>query len=200
MPPPDYPIVNALRLPQTYAITAEPDSDLAKFLASFERLLANGPRLIQLRSKRYPAERLRNLTIVTRDLARVAGATVLLNGHIELVRELALDGVHLSAADLMGLDERPLDRDQWVAASCHDAHELDHAATIGVDFAVLGPVQATSSHPDATALGWQRFAVLCAAASLPVYALGGLSRDDLARARDAGARGIAGISAFWPTP
>jgi len=200
MPPPDYPIVNALRLPQTYAITAEPDSDLAKFLASFERLLANGARLIQLRAKHTTAERLRDLAVAIRDLARAAGATLLLNGHVDLVRELALDGVHLPVADLMQLNKRPLDRDQWVAASCHDARELAHAATIGVDFAVLGPVQPTSSHPDATALGWQQFAELCAAASLPVYALGGLSMDDLARARDAGGQGIAGISAFWPAP
>jgi 8-oxo-dGTP diphosphatase len=86
-----------------------------------------------------------------------------------------------------------------VAASCHDACELQQAAEIGVDFAVLGPVQHTASHSNVEPLAWTRFAELCAQASFPVYALGGLGADDLAAARAAGAQGVAGISGFWPS-
>ena len=200
MPPPDRPIVTALRLPGCYAITPEPDDDTTRILEDIDRVLAAGIRLIQLRAKRLTADRLLPIAADAAIRVRSAGGTLLLNGHVALARELGLDGVHLSAADLMRLDERPLDARHWVAASCHDARELMHAAAIGVDFAVLAPVRLTSSHPDATNLGWQRFAELCASASLPVYALGGLRLDDLARARDAGGQGIAGISAFWPDP
>ena len=198
MPPPDYPIVTALRLPKYYAITAEPDDDAPRFLDNIGRLLAAGIRLIQLRAKRLPADRLRPIAEEAAMRVRSAGGMLLLNGHIALARELGLDGVHLPTTEMMHLGTRPLDVGRWVAASCHDARELAHAAAIGVDFAVLGPVQPTASHPSAATLGWERFSEQCAAAPFPVYALGGLRQDDFARACDAGAQGIAGISAFWP--
>ncbi len=58
MPPPDRPIVTALRLPGYYAITPEPDDDATRFLDDIDRLLAAGIRLIQLRAKRLTADRL----------------------------------------------------------------------------------------------------------------------------------------------
>jgi 8-oxo-dGTP diphosphatase len=95
---------------------------------------------------------------------------------------------------------RPLDIEQWVAASCHSAPELEHAARIGVDFAVLSPVAATVSHPGAQPLGWGRFRELVAAVPFPVYALGGMQLPDLATARAHGAQGIALMRGIWDAP
>ena len=197
MPPPDRPVVTALRLPSHYAITPEPGDDDSVFLARVERALCDGARLLQLRAKVPAPARLRALARRAQALAREAGAELLLNANIELAQELDLGGVHLPATELMRSNARPLPRERWVAASCHDARELAHAAAIGIDFAVLGPVLPTRSHPDAATLGWERFAELCAAAPLPVYALGGLAAADLPCAKVAGAQGIAGISAFF---
>jgi 8-oxo-dGTP diphosphatase len=198
MPPPDRPIVSALRLPHSYAITPEPDGDDERFLSQLRTLFALGARLVQLRARQLPAERLRRLAAAARDLARAAGTTLLLNGNLPLVRELGLDGVQLPAVELMRLTSRPLERGRWVAASVHDERELAHAAGIGADFAVLGTVRPTPTHPTAVELGWTRFGELCAGAALPVYAIGGLRPRDLDEARRAGAQGIAGISGFWP--
>src|SRR6185312_8528944 len=120
---------------------------------------------------------------------------LLVNHDIELARELGV-GVHLRAAQLRELRERPLPRDAWVGVSCHDAAELDLAAGLGADFATLSPVRATASHPHAAPLGWERFAQLVEDARLPVYALGGVGPGDLDHARAAGAQGVAGIRAF----
>ena len=122
-------------------------------------------------------------------------AALLINHDIELARELNV-GVHLKAAQLRALHGRPLSRDAWVGASCHDAEELELAAAMDADFATLSPVCATASHPDAEPLGWKRFAQLVTDARLPVYALGGVGPKDLGRARSAGAQGVAGIRAF----
>ena len=121
--------------------------------------------------------------------------SLLVNHDIELARELGL-GVHFKARQLCELRGRPLPRDAWVGASCHDAEELELAADLGADFATLSPVRATASHPAATPLGWECFARLVADARLPVYALGGVRPDDLERTRAAGAHGVAGIRAF----
>ena len=195
MPPADRPVIAALRLPSHYVITPEPD-DEAQFLHTLEQVLRAGEKCIQLRSKRLAPARLRALAHAARELARSAGADLLLNGHIDLARDLGL-GVHLPAAQLTQLRERPLGEGAWVAASCHDERELARAAAIGVDFAVLGPVQRTASHSGREPLGWTRFAELCAQAPFPAYALGGLCRGDLPTARASGAQGVAGISAFW---
>ncbi|MDE2279879.1 MAG: thiamine phosphate synthase, partial [Xanthomonadaceae bacterium] len=52
----------------------------------------------------------------------------------------------------------------------------------------------------ASPLGWARFEALAGAAAMPVYALGGLSPEQLAQARTAGAHGVAGIRGFWSAP
>lgn len=195
MPPADRPIIAALRLPPHYVITPEPENE-TQFLRALERTLEAGAKCIQLRSKRLAPARLRALASAAREHAYAAGADILINGHVELARELGL-GIHVPATQLMQLHRRPLGEDVWVAASCHDEKELTQAAAIGVDFVVLGPVQRTGSHPGVEPLGWPGFTELCARASFPVYALGGLGPMDFGKARAAGAQGIAGISNFW---
>jgi 8-oxo-dGTP diphosphatase len=75
--------------------------------------------------------------------------------------------------------------------------ELGHAMAIGLDFAVLGPVQATPTHPGASLLGWEGFRRIVQGASIPVYAIGGLGPQDMDRARAAGAHGLAMIRGAW---
>jgi 8-oxo-dGTP diphosphatase len=107
----------------------------------------------------------------------------------------AVDGVHLTARDLAVARERPAGR--WVGASCHDAAGLAAAGALGCDFAVLGPVAPTPSHPGAPGLGWPGFAERVALTPIPVYALGGLAAGDLAAAEAAGAHGVALMRAAW---
>jgi 8-oxo-dGTP diphosphatase len=84
-----------------------------------------------------------------------------------------------------------------VGASCHDARELDHAASLALDYAVVGPVKETRSHPGARPIGWDAFSSLAAARPMPVYAIGGLTRADLGEARKRGAHGVALLSAAF---
>lgn len=196
MPDADKPVLAALRLPREYLITPEP-AETSDFLDTARQALACGARLLQLRSKRLAADKLRPLASALHGLAAASGTSVLLNDHVDLVEELGLDGVHLSASMLMRSARRPLPPSSWVGASCHDERELEQAAKVGVDFCVLGPLRRTHSHPGSSPLGWERFARLCAQTPFPVFALGGLDRRDIPTAIAAGAQGIAGISAFW---
>jgi len=182
MPPADAPIVTALRLPPYYAIVASgavlaPDA------------------LWQLRMPQAGREEVRRVVQDALATNPALRTSLLVNHDIELARELGV-GVHLKASQLRELNERPLPRESWVGASCHDAQELERAAELNADFATLSPVCATASHPDAEPLGWKRFAEWVADTRLPVYALGGVGPDDLERAHAAGAQGVAGIRAF----
>lgn len=189
------PIVTAARLPDRYLITPEPGPD---FLGCLERAFAAGIRLVQLRAKTLEEQAYLELARDVCVRARARHAHVLLNADPEWVAEVGAAGVHLTAHRLMSLSRRPLSDDHWVAASCHNAQELEQAARIGCDFAVLGPVQPTASHPDAVHLGWAGLQALCDSCTLPVYALGGMTVGDLEAAWRAGAQGIAAIRGLWP--
>ena len=197
MPAPDRPIVKALQLPDRYAITPEFHAGEAAFDRSIERVLAGGVRLLQLRAKQLQPDQLRKLARSACKLAHQHGARLIINGPAEIAVECGADGMHLSSAELMRASQRPLTGARWLAASCHNEDEIRQANALGVDFAVVGPVMPTASHPGAEALGWARFEELAARAAFPVYALGGLGTDDVATARTRGAQGIAGISAFF---
>lgn len=199
MPPADLPVVAALRHPDRYLITPEPDTDEdaahQDWYARLARALEAGVRRVQLRTPTSPAR----IALAEQAVARHrSGVQWLLNRDIELARRLGV-GVHLGGEQLLQLEARPLPADQLVAASCHDLAQLQAAQRLGCDFAVLGPVQATDSHPGSPPMGWDTFETLRAQVSLPLYALGGLHPDDITQARRHGAQGIAGIRALWPT-
>lgn len=188
-------ILRALLLPPVYAISMVDELGEAQFLQRFRAALDSGVHLIQLREKSMDSERLAALAQSMLALTRPRGARVLVNGGAELARRLGCDGVHWSAARMAAARARP--DDLLCGASCHDAKELARAAELGVDFAVLGPVKATPSHPHAKPLGWDRFGELVRATPLPVYALGGLGHNDLDAAQNCGAHGVALRRAAW---
>ena len=74
---------------------------------------------------------------------------------------------------------------------------MECAIKCDCDFVVVSPVKETSTHPDATVLGWEKFRMLSEKATMPVYALGGMSNADLLIAKEYGAQGISAISEFW---
>ncbi|MGH8125565.1 MAG: 8-oxo-dGTP diphosphatase MutT [Rhodanobacteraceae bacterium] len=215
MPPADAPILTALRLPPFYVIAG---SQGIPKLAPNVRPGGSPPHpsplphavhggegrgegtgaanaLWQLRMPEASRDEVKQVALRALALDPDLRRSLLINHDFELARELGV-GVHLKAAQLRELRERPLPADAWTGASCHDAEELEFAARVGADFATLSPVNTTASHPEAEPLGWERFARLVADARLPVYALGGVGPDDLERARAAGAQGVAGIRAF----
>lgn len=198
MPPADRPVVAALLQADRYLVTPMPGNDDAAWLQVLERALEQGARRVQLRAgEGIDSARWRALAAQAAARCREAGADVLVNADIALARELDA-GVHLRAAQLPQLDQRPLPTGRIVAASGHAAADLRHAERLHCDFAVLGPLRPTPTHPQATGIGWARFAALREQVSLPLYAIGGMTPTDIDDARAHGAQGIAAIRALWP--
>lgn len=187
------PIVSAARLPDCYAILDDAQPDL--LLPNLKTMLNNGIRLVQARLKTLSAQHIMSFIDQAYPLCKSYNAALLLNSSCAIGDYGEVDGVHLTAQQLMSVQQRPANKG-WLAASCHNVEELHHAQQIGVDFVVLAPVLPTSTHPGAKPLGWPQFAELVSQVNIPVYALGGLSRDDVIRAQKYGAQGIAGIRAF----
>ena len=199
LPEADHPIVNAVNLPSGYMITGADPGNPVVFLQRLGRALDQGQKLVQFRAPGLGESAYRALAQEVLSLCReYPGVRLLLNSDPGLAIELGADGVHLNSRRLNGLRERPLPGEFWVAASCHDERELKHAERVGADFAVLSPVNATASHPQAEPLGWRQFRDWVDEVAMPVYALGGMTLETMGRARSEGAQGIAAIGAFWP--
>jgi 8-oxo-dGTP diphosphatase len=199
-PPPNRPIITALRLPDRYLITPEPGqpSNWPQFLVTLEKALQRGLCLVQLRGKQLDVAALRQLAPSVRELCRRYGARLLLNGAPQLAASLGMDGVQLGSTDLLRCHQRPAElMGLMLGASCHTAEELAHACAMGADFALLSPVMPTRSHPGVPPLGWEKFAELVAASTIPVYALGGMTAADIPLAWRYGGQGVAAISGLW---
>ena len=186
-------IIVAASLPDEYAIlNAEEDVDL---LNDLNTVLDNGVTLIQARLKRLSEKEVMQFFELAIPLCKEKGAKLLVNSAVMNSECINVDGIHLTSLDLLALKQRPAGY-EWVAASCHNRVELQHAAQIGVDFVVLAPVLPTNTHPEAGAMGWDKFEALTASVNIPVFALGGLTKQDKSISLRAGAQGIAGIRAF----
>lgn len=212
--PADAPIVNALRLPSLVAVTpAAAEHGEARFMDAVEALAQqSGPVWICLRRPDLAASRLVELAGGAACRLEGTGARLLLHGEpgdlLPVLESLpgplaarlqpVLAGIHMPGRCLATLAARPVPQDWWLGASCHDATQLERAAAIGADYAFLGHVAATASHPGRPGMGWDRFAALVADLPLPAYAIGGLGAQDLETAWTHGAQGVAAIRGLWP--
>lgn len=194
--PADAPIVTALRLPDRYLIT--PDlPDAAALLRGLERAAGAGIRLAVLRVPSLDSAAYAALAAKLVPAVREWGLELLRHGGADPAGGGEGAGLHLPARALAGLSARPVPAEQWFAVSCHNREELARARALGADFAVLGPVRSTRSHPGQPGRGWEWFAIQTGSCGLPVYALGGLDADDVETARRAGGQGAAAIRGFW---
>jgi 8-oxo-dGTP diphosphatase len=193
----NYPIITAVQLPSHLLITPEPGSS-SDFSGLLELAFMQGIRLVLLRAKQLDRTRLVDLATDVCELAERCGARVLLNADPGVVRRTGAHGIHLSSSQLMQVDQRPLEPDCLVSASCHTAAQIDKANRIGVDFALASPVLPTLSHPGVTPIGWIGFRTLADCARMPLFALGGMQPDLLDCAWSHGAQGIAAIRGLWP--
>jgi 8-oxo-dGTP diphosphatase len=197
--PATYPPIRWLQLPTIYAISsAGSPEQLPQFLKRLDQGLAAGIKLFQWREPGWPGgpaqADLHQALQVVLTRCHAFGAQVLVNSiHPEAWWHEA-DGVHLRTHDAASLTSRPtLATEKRVGVSTHNLGELEHARALEADFAVLGPVLPTASHPGHPGIGWETFTQLNAQAGLPVFALGGQSAATFAQAQSVGGHGFAGI-------
>ena len=193
-PPANQPIVQALHLPDLLGILNVFDHDPSAIEGVLYGMAEQGVRMVRLREGPVPIED--KVISAWIEVTKGLGLQLLITGSPNRVRCTGASGLHLRTTELMGLSGRELPRAFWLSASCHTLGELKKAVEIGVDFAVLGPVLPTKSHPEAEGMGWGAFQNLVHSVNLPVYALGGLGRKHLQQAKASGARGVAGVGAF----
>jgi thiamine-phosphate diphosphorylase len=154
---------------------------------------------LHVRDRSAGGHRLADMTRRFLTLAGPPEAAVLVNGHPEIAQATGAQGVQLGSADLVPGDARRIFPGGWIGRSVHDEGEAEAAAREGADFLMAGSVFLTPSHPGFLPGGVELIRH-CASFGLPVIAIGGVRRERIAELRNAGAYGVASISALWDDP
>ena len=182
-------IINRIRLPEYYWITPD-ERDPELLLQKCQNHLITGAKIIQLRSKDLIEH---SYIGKIHNLCQSYEARLILNVPNKTFKE-PCDGWHLTSEELLKYSKRPCANNKLLGASAHNMKEAKYAEAVSVDYISLAPIEETPSHPNATPLGWEVAKDIVSKSNLPVYLLGGMSRDSLGRALKIRAQGIAGIS------
>jgi thiamine-phosphate pyrophosphorylase len=158
---------------------------------------AGGARVVQLRAKRATDSQALAWGRELRALTREAGAVLVVNDRIDLALACGADAVHLGQEDLPPEAARRIAPRLAIGRSTHDAAQLACALAEPIDYVAYGPLFGTASKQTGYAArglaALREIASHCGA--LPLVVIGGIDAGNCARARAAGARGIAVISA-----
>lgn len=154
---------------------------------------------LHLRGPRTDGAVLYRLATALLPRARAEGALLFVNDRVDVALAAELDGVHLAARSLpVGAARALLPPSRWVGVSCHDAAGASTAQREGADYAFLGTIFPTPSHPGVTGMGIAGLEeTVSGLDGLPIVAIGGI---DPARVTDvlvAGASGVAVVRGVW---
>lgn len=202
-PEADIPILQALQLPSELLITPDVSPQHRdSFIQQFDRVMQSHPYdLILFRSPQVEDKQYAEIAHELMQISQQHQASLIIHrSNLKSLKNNLFDAFshrHLSSYLLTSLTERPFDNDMVLSASCHDRSELMLAERFNCAFCFLSTVRDTASHPGRKAKGWYGFNQLVRKTNLPVYALGGIKREDYCVASFQGAIGVAGISDFW---
>jgi len=128
---------------------------------------------------------------------RTSGALFILNDHADIAAAVGADGVHLGQEDLpIMAARRILGTEALVGISTHSLEQARAAQAAGADYIGFGPIYQTRTKDAGTVQGLENLAAVAAAVSIPVIAIGGITRDTIGDVMRTGAGGAAVIGAL----
>lgn len=169
--------------------------------------LEGGCRWIQLRMKDAPAEEIIACAEEVLPLCRRHGAKFLLDDHVELVRQLGADGVHLGKND-MPVDEarKILGPDIIIGGTANTLDDVIRLHKQGADYIGCGPFRFTTTKKNLSPIlgldGYKSIVLKMKelGIDLPIVAIGGITVEDIPAVMGTGVSGIALSGAILGAP
>lgn len=174
-----------------YAILSEEHSRGRSNLDVCRAILDAGVRVVQYREKEKKAGEMYAECLALRDMTREAGATFIVNDHVDLALLVDADGVHVGQEDLPPAAVRKLiGPERVIGLSTHGPGQARAAQTSGVvDYIGVGPIFATKTKKDVCdPVGFEYLDYVVEHIPMPFVAIGGIKEHNLPQVRERGAR------------
>lgn len=166
--------------------------------AKCEALIRGGAGVIQLRAKKESQDQRRALLERILPLFMGIHTPLIINDDIELVLQYPDLGLHVGQDDIAVTEARQrLGPQRYLGLSTHSPRQADAAMELAdmLSYFAVGPVFSTQTKPDYIPVGLELVRYVARKKpTLPWFCIGGISRSNVQRVRDAGARGVVAVS------
>lgn len=162
--------------------------------------LEGGMTYVQMREKGDPMTEDELLTeaLALKALCAEYGVPFVIDDDVELAVKCGADGVHVGQSDMACVEARKaLGSAKVVGVSAQTVEQAVQAEKDGADYLGVGAVFPTGSKDDADDVSHDTVKAICEAVSIPVIAIGGISKDNVGQLAGIGLDGIAVISAIY---
>lgn len=163
-----------------------------------KKALDGGATFVQLREKKLDREDFLAEALEIQKLCREYGVPFVINDEVSIAKDIDADGVHVGQSDTEAMDVRKvLGPDKILGVSAQTVEQAITAEKHGADYLGVGAVFATGSKDDADDVSHETLKAICEAVSIPVIAIGGITKDNVYELAGSGICGVAVISAIF---
>ena len=160
--------------------------------------LDGGVTFVQLREKHLDQAHILEEAKDLKMLCKAYNVPFVINDNVDIALEMDADGVHVGQSDMEAGDVRAkLGPDKIIGVSAQTVEQAVLAEKRGADYLGVGAVFPTNSKDDATDVSYETLKAICQAVSIPVIAIGGITKDNVEELSGSGICGIAVISAIY---
>lgn len=181
-----------------YAVTDrswKPDMPLYR---QVELALKGGVTMVQLREKNLSKKEFLEEAYRLKKLCRIYQVPLIINDDVEIALESDADGVHVGQEDMAAQRARCLlGPDKILGVSVHSVEEAREAEAAGADYLGVGAAFGSATKKDAKPIDRRTMRAICQAISIPVVAIGGITKGNLKQLAGTGVKGVALISAIF---
>lgn len=186
---------NMMRL---YAVTDRAWTGQQSLYEQVEAALKGGVTCVQLREKDLDAEAFLAEALEISALCKQYGVPFFVNDNVEIAIRCKADGVHVGQEDMATAQVRQkVGPDMMIGVSAHSVEEALEAVANGADCLGVGAMFSTSTKKDAEHVTMEQLRDICVAVDVPVVAIGGIGKENIAELAGTGVDGVALVSAIF---
>ena len=181
-----------------YAVTDRSWLNGETLYSQVEKALKGGATFMQLREKDLDEKSFLKEAVEIKELCRKYGVPFVINDNVDIALFMDADGVHVGQSDMEALDVRAkLGPDKIIGVSAQTVEQALLAEKHGADYLGVGAVFHTGTKLDADDVSFETLKAICQAVSIPVLAIGGITKDNLMELKGSGIAGVAVVSAIF---
>lgn len=181
-----------------YAVTDRMWTGKQTLYEQVEDALRGGVTCVQLREKELDEDAFLKEAIEIKELCHKYRVPFFVNDNVEIAIQCGADGIHVGQEDMAAGAVRALVGDRMmIGVSVHTVEEAIEAVKNGADCLGVGAMFSTSTKLDADVLPMQTLSDICHAVDIPVVAIGGLNKNNIAKLAGTGVDGVALVSAIF---